>query len=94
MRQVKSEEGVLIIDDRIAEKEYTDENAMITRHWDHSKQRYIKGINLLTAFYHSPAPDQDVPLRVPIGVKPIRKPVWYCDFKTRKEKRENCSDKE
>ena len=37
VRQIESEEGVLVVDDSIAEKEYTDENAMITWHWDHSK---------------------------------------------------------
>jgi|GEM_PF-1475752 len=34
-------------------------------------------------------PDQDLPLRVPIGFEAIRKPVWYCDLKTRKGKRES-----
>lgn len=57
-------------------------------HFDHTKNRSVKGINLRTAFYHSRAPEQDLPLRVPIGFEVIRIPVWYYDLKTRKGKRE------
>jgi hypothetical protein len=49
VRQVQSEAGVLIIDDSIAEKPYTDENAIVWWHYDHSKERVRKGINFLTA---------------------------------------------
>jgi hypothetical protein len=80
VRQVESDEGVLIVDDSIAEKEYTDENAMITWHWDHSKQRYIKGINFLSLLYYS----QEV--SVPIGVTLIEKTVPQIDPKSGKTK--------
>jgi len=37
----------LIFDDTIIEKAFTDENDLISWHWDHSKHRSMKGINLL-----------------------------------------------
>ena len=49
-RQVASEDdtGVLIVDDSIVEKAHSDENAMICHHWDHSLNRYVKGINFVS----------------------------------------------
>ena len=40
--------GVLIIDDTIEEKPYTDENEIICWHFSHAKERCIKGINILS----------------------------------------------
>jgi hypothetical protein len=51
VRQVESDDGVIVIDDSIEEKEYTDENELICWHWDHSKERNVKGINFLSALY-------------------------------------------
>lgn len=51
MRQIESAAGVLALDDSIKEKPYTDENELICWHWDHSKERHLKRINFLTAFY-------------------------------------------
>jgi len=45
----KQEAGLLVIDDSIIEKAYTDENGLVTVHYDHSKDRYVKGINLVSA---------------------------------------------
>ena len=53
VRENESEEACLIFDDTIVSKPYTDENDIICWHWDHSKGRNEKGINLLTAFYHT-----------------------------------------
>jgi hypothetical protein len=47
----KEEFAVLIVDDTIIEKLYTDESALITTYWDHSHKRYVKGVNLLSLFY-------------------------------------------
>ena len=38
VRQVESDNGLLIFDDSIEEKPYTDENDLICWHWDHSKK--------------------------------------------------------
>jgi hypothetical protein len=51
IRQLENDDGVLIFDDSIAQKPYTDENDLISWHWDHAKERHVKGINFLTAFY-------------------------------------------
>jgi IS4 transposase len=51
VRQVESNDGLIVIDDTIEEKEYTDENELICWHWDHSKGRNVKGINFLSALY-------------------------------------------
>jgi DDE superfamily endonuclease len=61
VRQVQSSEGVLIIDDSIEEKPYTDENEIVCWHYDHSTGQQVKGINFITALYHS----QEVSL--PVG---------------------------
>jgi hypothetical protein len=49
--QMQSQNAVLIIDDSIAEKPYTDKNALICQHYDHSKDKDVKNINCLTALY-------------------------------------------
>ena len=81
VRKIESAEGVMIVDDSIAEKPYTDENDIICWHYDHSKQRNIKGINFVTSLYHS----QGVSL--PVGFELVRKTELYVDPKSGKEKR-------
>src|SRR5689334_823594 len=49
LRQVEHDEGVLIIDDSIEQKPYTDENELICWHYDHALGRNVKGLNFLTA---------------------------------------------
>ncbi len=53
VRQIQSAEGVLIIDDSIEEKPYTDENDIIAWHYDHSQRMNVKGINFLSCLYQS-----------------------------------------
>jgi hypothetical protein len=81
VRQVQSDAGVLIVDDSISEKPYTDENEIICWHWDHSKGRSIKGINFITALYHANA------VSLPVDYHLIEKTEFYTDKKTGKEKR-------
>jgi hypothetical protein len=81
VRQMQSETGVLIVDDSIAEKPYTDENEIICWHYDHSQERMVKGINFMTLMYHS----QEVSL--PVGFTLIAKTEFYLDKKDGKEKR-------
>ncbi|MCP4049765.1 MAG: transposase [bacterium] len=89
VRGHESDEACLIFDDTIIEKPYTDENDLICWHWDHSKKHSVKGINLLTAFYHSKAENRTLPLRVPVGFETIHKTIRYSDIKTKKEKRKS-----
>lgn len=51
VRRIQAADGVLTIDDSIAEKEYTDENEIICWHYDHALERTVKGINFITALY-------------------------------------------
>ena len=89
VRDHETEDGCLIFDDSIIEKKYTDENSLICWHYDHAVQKAVKGINLLTAFYHSHHPSQVLPLRIPIGFELILKTLHFCDLKTKKEKRQS-----
>lgn len=81
VRQVESDDGLLLLDDSIEEKPYTDENELICWHWDHSKQRYVKGINFLTAFY------QTEKVGLPVAFDLVTKTETYVDPKTGKQKR-------
>ncbi len=81
VRQMQSDAGVLIVDDSISEKPYTDENSIICWHYDHSKGISVKGINFITALYHA----QEVSL--PVGYHLVEKTECYTDKKTGKDKR-------
>lgn len=76
VREIESEEGVLIIDDSIEEKPYTDENEQICWHYAHDKNRQVKGINFLTILYGN----QDI--AIPVGYQLITKTEYYVNKKT------------
>ncbi|PKO13556.1 MAG: hypothetical protein CVU39_18450 [Chloroflexi bacterium HGW-Chloroflexi-10] len=46
VREIEKEEAVLIFDDTIQEKPYTDENEVVCWHFDHTKSRAVQGVNL------------------------------------------------
>ena len=81
IRKIESEDGIMIVDDSISEKPYTDENDIICWHWDHSKQQSVKGINFVSVVYHNQN------LTFPVGYQLIAKTERYVDSKTGKEKR-------
>ena len=81
VRKVEQEDGVLIVDDTIQEKLYSDENNLIAWHFDHTFGRSVKGINLLNFLYHV----GDISL--PVAYQLIEKPIQYTDLKTKKVKR-------
>src|SRR5256885_1225988 len=87
LRQVESADGVLIIDDSIEEKPYTDENELICWHWDHSQDRAVKGIQFLTAFYAT------TQLKLPLAFDLVTKTETYVDPKTGKTKRRSSLSK-
>lgn len=89
VREHESDTAALIFDDSIIEKPFSDENALNCWHWDHSKNRSVKGINLLSAFYHSSNSTDQLPLRVPVAYELITKPIMYCELKTKKVKRKS-----
>ncbi|WP_133309569.1 IS701 family transposase [Parashewanella spongiae] len=81
VRQVEEDDAVLIFDDTIEEKPYTDESDLIAYHYDHTKNRTVKGINLLNCLYYSQG------VSIPVSYKLITKPIPYCDLKTKKVRR-------
>ncbi len=87
IRQMETDDGVLVVDDTIEEKQYTDENEIIAWHWDHVVQRNVKGVNILTMLYHN---DQGT---VPLGFAIVKKDVHFTDPKTGKPKRKSAVTK-
>jgi hypothetical protein len=81
VRAIERQDGVLILDDSIAEKPSTDENDIICWHYDHTQGRSVKGINFLTALYHAEG------ISLPVGVTLIAKTDHYVDKKDGKSKR-------
>lgn len=75
--------GILILDDTISEKAYTDENAVNCWHFSHSKGRHVKGINLLTCLVRYGD------IAFPIGYEVVKKDTVFSDIKTRKMKRKS-----
>lgn len=83
MREVEREDGVLIFDDTIQEKPHTDENELVCWHFDHTKGRSVKGINILNCLYHAGG------VSLPVAFELVRKPYLYSDLATKKAKRKS-----
>ena len=79
--------GVLILDDSIEEKPYTDENEIVAWHHSHAKGRHVKGINILSCLVSY----NDAVL--PFGYEIVHKDVSFSDIKTRKAKRKASTSK-
>ncbi|MCB0515370.1 MAG: transposase [Chitinophagales bacterium] len=91
VKQMSSAKGVLILDDSIEEKPYTDENEIIAWHYDHSKARNVKGINFVSCLYQNSFENQS--LALPIGFELVAKTEKYVDKETQKEKRRSPTTK-
>jgi hypothetical protein len=89
VRTHQSQDSCLAFDDCIIEKQYTDENQLISWHWDHAKGRSTKGINLLTAFYITRKDENNPVVCVPILFELVLKTVLFCVIKTKKETRQS-----
>ena len=79
--------GVLIFDDTVEEKAYTDENDVIAWHYSHAKGGVVKGLNILTSLVHYEKGT------FPVGFEVIKKDVRYCDLFTCQEKRMSSKSK-
>jgi hypothetical protein len=77
----KKVSGVLILDDSIEEKPYTDENEIMCWHYSHAKGVHVKGVNILSCLVRY----GDVTL--PVGYEIVHKDIWYCDIESKKEKK-------
>ncbi|MBL7990982.1 MAG: transposase [Candidatus Kapabacteria bacterium] len=78
VRQIESEDGVVVVDDTIAHKPYSEINDLVSIHWDHSRQEYVRGINCLSLLYCSEG------VRIPIGFEAVIKTL-RSDLTTREE---------
>ncbi|MEO8150741.1 MAG: transposase [Bacteroidia bacterium] len=84
--EISSSDGVLIIDDSVEEKPYTDCNEIIQYHFDHTVGRCVKGVNFISAIYHSSD------MSMPVGVEFIKKDLEVLD-KNGKKKRKSSKSK-
>jgi hypothetical protein len=83
LRKYEQEDGVIIFDDTIEQKPYTKESELVCWHHDHTKNRSVKGINLLNCVYST----GDITL--PVGFDVVKKPIEFCHLKTKKKKRKS-----
>jgi hypothetical protein len=81
VRSIESSDGVLIFDDTIQEKAWTDENELMCWHYDHVSGRNVRGINLLNALYSCNGAS------IPVAFELVKKPIQYCDLATHQLKR-------
>jgi len=73
VREIQSEEGYLILDDTIVEKQYLDENEIVCWHYDHTKGKSVKGFNILNMLYYSNNTS------MPVGFEVIKKNQTFMD---------------
>lgn len=83
VRSIERKDGVLIFDDTIQEKAWTDESELMGWHDDPCSGRMIRGINLLNALYYCNGTS------IPVAFELVKKPFEYCDIKTRQLKRKS-----
>jgi DDE superfamily endonuclease len=79
--------NVLVIDDCIQEKIWSDESELICWHFDHTKQRSVKGVNFISSLLVC----DDV--SIPVGVEFIKKNIITTNFKTSKQQRKSSKTK-
>ena len=77
VHEIRSSEGLLIIDDSIEPKRHTKANPLITWHYDHCTGKSVKGVNFVSSFYYSPLYD----MGLPIGVEYVKKDLEVIDKK-------------
>jgi len=83
VREYEKATGVLVVDDTIEEKPYTDESELICWHYDHSKGRSVKGINIVTVLYETEE------IRIPVSYTVVEKDLWEWNKKKNKEVRKS-----
>ena len=87
VRKYEQDDGVLIVDDTIEEKPYTDESELVCWHYDHSKNTTVKGINIVNVLY------QTERIRLPVNYRLVEKELWVWDKKKQKEVRKSSKTK-
>lgn len=80
LRRIQTDDAVLILDDTVEEKPFSDESDLINWHFDHTVNRSVKGVNLLSALYFS----QNMAL--PVALHFVLKTEIFTDPKTGKDR--------
>jgi hypothetical protein len=88
VREIETDDGCLLFDDTIEEKEYTDENEIVAWHFDHSKGRNLKGVNILSAIYHNNG------YTIPISFEIVKKDQEFIDDQGKKKRRSSINKNE
>ena len=73
--ELRDADAVLIVDDSIQSKPYTDESELNCWHFDHVTGRNVKGVCFLTCLYHGDN------VNVPVGVEFVTKPILTVNAK-------------
>jgi len=90
IQDIRTSEGLLIIDDSIEPKKHTKVNSLINWHYDHCSGKSVKGVNFVSSFYYSPKYD----MGLPVGVEFVKKDQEVTDkngktsFKSKETKNE------
>jgi len=69
VHEIRSCEGLLIIDDSIQFKPHTKPHTLINWHYDHCIGKSVKGVNFVSSFYYS----GDYDMGLPVGVEYVKK---------------------
>lgn len=88
VHDIRTPEGLLIIDDSIQPKKHTKANPMIAWHVDHCTGKSVIGIKVINSFYYSPK----YGMGLPIGAEFVTKDTEIRD-QTRKVKRKSSETK-
>jgi hypothetical protein len=86
--ELQSNDGVLVIDDSLQPKPHSHISDMVCWYYDHTKGRTVKGINFLSAIYHSQGAS------IPVGIEFVMKDVIYTDSKGKEKRKSKISKQE
>lgn len=87
VRRHERDDEVVVFDDTIVEKPHTKESELLCWHHDHTKNRSVKGIKSLNCLYKTDEAS------FPLGFDLVKKPIEFCDIKTKKRKRKSTTSK-
>lgn len=88
VREVETDNSVLAVDDFIEEKPHTTINNLVCYHFDHNKNRSIKGVNIINFLLTSEIENCDEPVSIPIAFETVFKTIKFTDSNG-KEKRKS-----
>lgn len=81
VRAIQRDDGIVVVDDSIVEKPYTDENEILCWHYDHAKGRTVKGLNFITTLYVVNE------ISLPVSYRLVAKTETYLDKKGQEKRR-------